>query len=110
MYEIEGALLGLPFQAGPVCLAAPAPAGRPLGPDTRFWFRFPGSFRVPGVSPGAVPVSDVRAFLLPSRTRAQASEGSNLYFFRYPQNDAGYPHMSGVIHCLAHNISTARRL
>ena len=77
MYEMEGALLDLPIQDWPVCLAAPAPAGRPPGPATRFQFRFPGSFRVPRVSPGEVPVSDVRVFLLLNSHAAQASEGSN---------------------------------
>jgi hypothetical protein len=47
MYEMEGASLDLPIQAWPVCLAAPAPAGRPPGPATRVRSRFPGSFGVP---------------------------------------------------------------
>ena len=77
MYEMEGALLDLPIQVWPAYLAAPAPAGRPPGPATRFQSRFPGSFRVPGVSPGMVSVSDVDVFLLLSPRAAQASRGSN---------------------------------
>ena len=55
-------------------------------------------------------VSDVKAFLLLGLALAQASEGSNLDFFRYPQNGDGYPHMSGVIHGLVHSISTGHHL
>jgi hypothetical protein len=76
MYEMEGALLDRPIQAGRLP-GSTAPAGRPSGPATRFRLRFPGSFRVPGVSPGEVPVSDVRVFLLLSPYTAQASEGGN---------------------------------
>jgi hypothetical protein len=47
MYEMEGALPGLT-----------GPAGRPPVPSTRGRYRFPGPCRVPGVSPGAVPVSN----------------------------------------------------
>jgi hypothetical protein len=92
------------------CLAAPAPAGRPPGPATRVRSRFPGSFHVPRVSPKAVSVSDVKVFLLLSSPAAQAPAVNNREFFRYPQNDGGYPRTRELIHRLVHNMSTGHRL
>jgi len=76
MYEMEGALLDLPIQAGrlPGSTGSGGPTAgashpRPV-PVSRFLPRSP-SF------PWEVPVSDVRVFLLLKSHAAQAPEGTN---------------------------------
>ena len=77
MYEMEGALLDLPIQAGQFAwqhrLRRADRRGQP--PASGSGFPVPSAF--PGVSPGEVPVSDVRVFLLLQSRAAQAPEGSN---------------------------------
>ena len=70
---------------------------------------FPAPSAFPGVSPWAVPVSDVDVFLLLGPQAAQGAERGNLELFRYPQNSGGYPLISGVIHRFVHSISTGHR-
>ena len=102
MYEMEGALLDPPSRL------ATAPSSTGTGWPTagashpRPVSGFPVPFRVPpGFPPGAVPVSGVKAFLLPGSRAAQGPGESNGEFFRYPHNDGGYPPASGVIHRLS---------
>ena len=80
MYEMEGALLDPADLGWPVCLAAPAPAGRPPGPATRFRFRFPGSFRVPGFPLGRCPFPTWKYFysLSPAR-RKRPREATEIF-------------------------------
>jgi hypothetical protein len=81
MYEMEGALLDPTDPGWPVCLAAPAPAGRPPGPATRVRFRFPGSFRVPGVSPGRCPFPTWMYFYssVPARRKRPGEATENFF-------------------------------
>ncbi len=77
MYEMEGASLDLPIQAGRLAwqhrLRRADRRGQP--PASGPGFPVPSAF--PRVSPREVSVSDVRVFLLLPSRAAQASEGSN---------------------------------
>ena len=111
MYEMEGASLDLPIQAGrlPGSTGSGGPTAGASHP--RPVSGFPAPVRVPpGFPPGAVSVSDVDVFLLLESRAAQAPAGTNREFFRYPQNDGGYPRVNGLIHRLVHSISTGHRL
>ena len=81
MYEMEGASLDLPIQAGRFAwqhrLRRADRRGQPpaSGPG------FPVPSASPGVSPGEVSVSDVDVVLLLESRAAQASEGEQLRLF-----------------------------
>jgi hypothetical protein len=63
------------------CPACPATTAAPPGPVTRAIYRFPGSSRVPGVSPEWCPFPAVKAFLRPTPAGAQGVEGHLLRVF-----------------------------
>ena len=88
----------------------PGATRRPPVPDTRCKFRFPGLYIAPGETPWMVPVSCGESISTPSAPRrARAHRNSFQVFFLStpcPQNSAGYPHATVVIHPLMHNYST----
>ena len=82
MYEMEGALLDLPSRlaTAPSSTGTDGPtagASHPLPVSG-----FPVPFGVPpGFPPEAVPVSDVKVFLLPESEAAQGARGKHLGLF-----------------------------
>jgi hypothetical protein len=110
MYEMEGALLDLPIQAGRLAwrhrLRRADRRGQPpaSGPG------FPVPSASPGFPLGWCPFPTWMYFYSLSPTPRKSPGGSNREFFRYPQNDGGYPRMTELIHRLVHSISTGHRL
>ena len=97
MYEMEGALPGHVVASQPAAWP-PKPAGHPLLPCTRGRFRFPGPCRVPGVTPGAVPVSQtVRVFLHAPAGAAQGAKANSCGFFSVHIFSTGRAGLSAVI-------------
>jgi|SRR5215831_961033 len=109
MYEMEGALRGLPFQAGRFAWLHRLRRADCQGQTPASGSGFPAPSASPESPPGSAPVSDVKAFLLLQPGAAQALGGTNFGFFHYPQNGGGYPQLTEVIHQLVHNISTGHQ-
>jgi hypothetical protein len=88
----------------------PGATRRPPVPDTRCKFRFPGLYIAPGETPWMVPVSCGENIFTPFARVAQEATAIHFRFFflstSCPQNSAGYPHVTVVIHRLMHNYST----
>ncbi len=113
MYEMEGPCPASPRRADQLPGSADA-TRRPPVPDTRARDRLPGSSHVPGVTPRWYPFPTVKAFLLPPRARAQDPAVSKFRVSplstRYAQKAGSYPHLTVVIHRLAHSMSTSNRM
>ena len=88
----------------------PGATHSPPVPGTRCKFQFPGLYIAPGETPWMVPVSCGENISTPfAPRRARAHRNSFLSFFLStpcPQNPAGYPHVTAVIHRLMHSYST----
>jgi len=112
MYEMEGALLDpFPIQAGRFAWQHRLRCGA----DRRGQSPASGSgFPVPSASPGfplgRCPFPTWMYFYSWSLARRKSPGVATGDIFRYPQDEGGYPPVSGVIHRLVHSISTGHRL
>jgi len=110
MYEMEGALLGLPIQAGRFAWQHRLRRADRRGQPPASGSGFPAPSAPSGVSPGFGARFRRESISTPQPHPAQAPGQSNHDYFRHPQNGGRYPRMTGVTHCLIHSISTGHRL